>query len=45
MLPAGPTANLKGLKAVDVRTDDVSEDRAEDIKGLPACDGGNKPKD
>lgn len=32
-LPTGPTANLNGLKDVDVKTDDVNDDKADDISG------------
>lgn len=43
-LPAGPTASRKGLKAVDVRTDDVSDESADDMSGELVCPGGSSPK-
>lgn len=45
LLPAGPTANLSGLKLVDVNTDDVRDDRADVISGELPCVGGRRPKD
>lgn len=42
-IPTGPTANLNGLKAVDVNTDDVSDDRADDISGEVPDPGGIIP--
>lgn len=41
-LPAGPTASPMGLKAVDVRTDEVSDERAEVMSGEDP--GGRRPK-
>lgn len=43
LLPAGPTASLSGLNAVDVRTDDVKEESADDISGELVCPGGRRP--
>ena len=46
-LPAGPTANPMGLKAVDVRTDEVSDERAEVMSGEDPVEmelGGRRPK-
>jgi hypothetical protein len=34
MLPGGPTAKRSGLNAVDVKTDEVNDDSADDIKGV-----------
>lgn len=44
LLP-GPTASLNGLNAVDVNTEDVNDDKADDIKGDPPCPGGKRPND
>lgn len=43
-VPTGPTANLSGLKDVEVSTDDVSDDNADDING-DCPPEGKSPKD
>lgn len=43
--PVGPTASLSGLNAVEVSTEDVNEDNADEINGELLCPGGRKPKD
>lgn len=43
-VPIGPTANLRGLKDVEVNTDDVNDDNAEVIKG-DCPPEGKSPKD
>lgn len=42
-IPAGPTARRRGLNEVDVRTDEVSEESAEDIRGELPWPGGSRP--
>lgn len=44
-LPLGPTANLKGLKVVDVSTDAVKDERADVINGELPWLGGRSPKE
>lgn len=41
-LPVGPTANPIGLNAVDVSTEDVSDERADVMSGEEAA-GGRRP--
>lgn len=43
-LPTGPTANLRGLKDVDVKTEEVRDDKADDING-DCPPEGKSPKD
>lgn len=42
--PAGPTASPRGLNAVEVNTDEVKDDSADDMSGEVPWLGGSSPK-